>query len=374
MARSRESAFFGHPIGLSTLFFTEMWERASYYGIRALLILFMTAAPAAGGRGMTPTAAGTVMALYLSSVYLLSLPGGWIADRFLGQRNATAFGGIGIAAGNALLALPIEAGFYPGLVLIAIGTGLLKPNISTMVGQLYAHDDPRRDGGYTIYYMGINIGAFLAPLGCGYFAQSAGFRAFLIGHGVDPNWGWHFGFAAASIGMIIGVIQYLSMQGWLSEASRHPTVPTDPARAARDRTVLAAIVIGLIAVGAVFAFAGIDAETIVNVFGVGLAILAVLLFTGLMRSLSPSERKKMTAVIVLFLGSIAFFGIFEQASTTLSLFAENFTERRFLGFDFPASYYQSVNSVFIILLAPLFAAIWVKLGKAGREPTSVVKF
>ncbi|HEX4423428.1 MAG TPA: oligopeptide:H+ symporter, partial [Kofleriaceae bacterium] len=147
-ARSRDTAFFGHPIGLATLFFTEMWERFSYYGIRALLIIYMTAKLEVGGLGMTPTSAGLVMALYLSSVYLLSLPGGWIADRFLGQRYTTLLGGIGIAAGNAVLALPIDALFYPGLVMIALGTGMLKPNISTIVGQLYDDKDARRDSGY----------------------------------------------------------------------------------------------------------------------------------------------------------------------------------------------------------------------------------
>jgi POT family proton-dependent oligopeptide transporter len=167
-----DRAFFGHPIGLSTLFFTEMWERFSYYGMRAFLVLYMVGKAEEGGRDMSDASAGVVMALYTSSVYLLSLPGGWIADRFLSQRRAVTYGGIGIMLGNALLALPVEGLFYPGLGVIAVGTGLLKPNISTIVGQLYGPDDPRRDAGYTIYYMGINIGALVAPLACGFFAQS----------------------------------------------------------------------------------------------------------------------------------------------------------------------------------------------------------
>jgi POT family proton-dependent oligopeptide transporter len=379
--RSKDTAFFGHPRGLATLFFTEMWERFSYYGIRAFLIIYMTSKVAVGGRGMTPTSAGLVMALYLSSVYLLSLPGGWIADRFLGQRGAVLLGGIGIAAGNAVLALPIDALFYPGLLLIALGTGLLKPNISTIVGQLYDTKDIRRDSGYTIYYMGINIGAMIAPLGCGYFAQDEGFRAFLRGHGIDPTWCWHFGFAAASAGMIAGLIQYVVSQGWLGESGKHPTIPTDPVRAARDRRVLAGIgaalgaIIALFVVVSVTGAVSVGEETIGDVFGIGLAIGSIVLFYGLFRSARDAgERKRLVAMLTLFLGSIGFFGIFEQASTTLSLFAENVTKRDLLGLHIEASYYQSVNSIFIILLAPLFAWLWVKLARAGKEPSSVMKF
>src|SRR5258706_4548167 len=153
MSKDRDTAFFGHPAGLSTLFFTEMWERLSYYAARAFLFVYMTSATSKGGLGMKAGSAGLVMALYMSSVYLLSLPGGWIADRFLGQRRAVTFGGIGIMLGNVCLALPAAEAFYPGLALIALGTGLLKPNISTIVGQLYKPNDIRRDAGYTIYYM-----------------------------------------------------------------------------------------------------------------------------------------------------------------------------------------------------------------------------
>jgi proton-dependent oligopeptide transporter, POT family len=379
--RSRDTVFFGHPIGLATLFFTEMWERFSYYGIRALLIIYMTAKLDVGGRGMTDTSAGSVMAVYLSSVYLLSLPGGWIADRFLGQRGAVLLGGISIAAGNAVLALPVNALFFPGLLLIALGTGLLKPNISTVVGQLYGAKDIRRDSGYTIYYMGINIGAMVAPLVCGYFAENAGFRAFLQGHGIEPNWCWHFGFAAASAGMIAGLVQYMLSQSWLGESGKHPTIPTDPSRAARDRKVLAGIggalgaIIALFVVVSVTGAISVSEEMVVNIFGIGLAIGSIVLFYGLFKSARDAgERKRLVAILTLFLGSIAFFGIFEQASTTLSLFAKDHTERLLLGFHIEASYYQSVNSVFIILLAPPFAWLWIKLARARIEPSSVMKF
>ena len=381
-SRNRDTAFFGHPIGLATLFFTEMWERFSYYGARALLILYMTAKLDVGGLGMTVTAAGLVMALYLSSVYLLSLPGGWIADRFLGQRGAVTLGGVGIAAGNAMLAVPSDALFYPGLAVIALGTGLLKPNISTIVGQLYGAKDIRRDSGYTIYYMGINVGAWGAPLVCGYFAQADSFRQFLQGHGIDPNWCWHFGFGAAAVGMVAGVIQYLLSQRWLGESGKHPHIPSDPARAAFDRKVLAGIlgalgtVVALFAIVSVTGAFSISAGTIVDVFGVGLALGSIALFYGLFTSARDAgERRRVVAMIPLFLGSIAFFGIFEQASTTLSVFAEKLTSRQLLGVTVEASYYQSVNSFFIVmLLGPLFAWMWIRLARRNKEPSSVMKF
>src|SRR3954471_14988657 len=207
-SRDMDKAFFGHPAGLSTLFFTEMWERLSYYGARTFLAIYMVTPIAKGGRGMTDGATGLVMALYMSSVYLLSLPGGWVADRFLGQRKAVTIGGIGIAIGNAMLAGP-DSLFFPGLAVIALGTGFLKPNVSTIVGQLYARDDPRRDAGFTIYYMGINIGAGVAPLVGVLFAQTEWFRHVLQRHGIDPNLSWKVAFAIPAVGMVAGVIQYL---------------------------------------------------------------------------------------------------------------------------------------------------------------------
>jgi POT family proton-dependent oligopeptide transporter len=363
------------------LFFTEMWERFSFYGMRALLILYMTSELDAGGRGMTVTAAGLVMSLYLSSSYLLSLPGGWIADRFLGQRAAVSLGGIGIAAGNAMIALPIGALFYPGLAAIAIGTGLLKTNVSTIVGQLYDAKDIRRDSGFTIYYMGINVGAWIAPLVCGYVAQSESFRGFLLDHGVNPRWCWNFGFAAAAVGMIAGLIQFVFTQHWLGNSGKHPHIPSDPARAAFDRKVLGAILAALGAVVVLVAIASltdaihVSADAITNAFGIGLVVGSVVLFYGLFRSARDAgERKRVIAMIPLFVGSVAFFGIFEQASTTLSIFAEKLTRRELLGVSIPASYYQSVNSVFIILLAPAFAWMWIRLARLGKEPSSVMKF
>src|SRR5688572_23250279 len=212
-----DRSFFGHPRGLSTLFFTEMWERFSYYGMRALLILFMTASVADGGLGFDTAAAGAVYGLYTAMVYMTTLPGGWLADRVIGQRRAVLYGGIVIACGHFSMAFPSLATFYLGLFLIVVGTGLLKGNVSVIVGQLYAPADIRRDAGFSIFYMGINLGAFIAPLICGYLGQQIS---------------WHLGFAAAGVGMVIGVIQYVIGSKNLGDAGLHPAPAPSPAIAA----------------------------------------------------------------------------------------------------------------------------------------------
>lgn len=375
-----DRGFFGHPRGLSTLFFTEMWERLSYYGARVFLAIYMTKPPALGGRGMSDGAAGTVMALYLSSVYLLSLPCGWIADRFTGQRKAVTIGALGIIAGNAMLASPFDALFYPGLALIAVGTGFLKTNVSTIVGQLYKPDDIRRDSGYTIYYMGINIGAGIAPLVGMLIAQNPDFRHMLESHGMDPNLCWKIGFAIPAIGMTVGLIQYVLGYRRLGDAGLHPIIPSEPARAARDRTVLWVIVAGL--VGLFVISLGINRfiyplskDIVVNAFGVGLLIAAIAIFTGFYRTArNASERKRVLAMIPLFIGCIAFFGVSEQASTTLSLFAERLVRREYLGLHIVASAYQFINSLVIVVLASGFAWLWLRLARTGHEPSTVNKF
>jgi POT family proton-dependent oligopeptide transporter len=375
MSRDPDRAFFGHPIGLRTLFFTEMWERFSYYGMRAILTLYIISKPEHGGLGMTIQAAGIVYALYTSTVYMLSLPGGWIADRFLGQRRAVIYGGIGIAAGNALLAIPLDQLFFPGLATIAIGTGLLKPNISTIVGQLYSREDIRRDSGFTVYYFGINLGAGVAPIACGFFAQSAMFGDFLADRGIDPALSWHFAFAAAAVGMVAGLVQYVIGFHHLGDAGMHPTIPTDPVKAARDRTILKMIVGGIgalvaLAVVLVVTDTDVSRELIANIFGVGLLVAAVVLFVGMLQTARDAdEKRRVIAMIPLFLGGIAFFGTFEQAGSTLNIFAERTVER-----IVPASYFQNINASFILILAPVFAAVWLALAKRGKEPTSVTKF
>ncbi len=205
---SRATTFGGHPRGLRTLFFTEMWERFSYYGMRALLVLYLTATAAEGGVGFSIEKATGIYGWYTMGVYLAALPGGWIADRFLGQRRSVLLGGVTIALGHFCLAVPTLAFLYLGLLLVIAGVGFLKPNISTMVGGLYRENDPRRDAGFSIFYMGINLGAMIAPLVCGFLAQSSLFRGFLERHGIDPRLGWHFGFAMAGFGMVFGLVQF----------------------------------------------------------------------------------------------------------------------------------------------------------------------
>src|SRR5688572_14335692 len=209
VASTDDTGFFGHPRGLSTLFFSEMWERFSYYGMRGFLLLYMTASASVGGMGLSAEAAAPIYGMYTSMVYLSNLPGGWLADRLLGQRRAVLFGGILIASGHFSLAVPTTGMFYLGLMLIVLGTGLLKPNISVVVGQLYAQKDVRRDAAFSLFYMGINLGAFLGPLVTGYLAQNEGFRAQLTSWGMNPNSAWHWGFGAAGVGMTLGLIQYV---------------------------------------------------------------------------------------------------------------------------------------------------------------------
>jgi POT family proton-dependent oligopeptide transporter len=279
-----------------------------------------------------------------------------------------------------MLALPSDALFYPGLVTIALGTGFLKPNISTIVGQLYKPDDIRRDAGFTLYYMGINIGAGAAPLVGMLVAQSHGFRSLLERHSIDPNMCWKVAFAVPAVGMALGVVQYVLGDKKLGEAGLHPTIPSEPAKAARDRKVLVAIVAGL--VGLVVIAAAIDAfifpltkDAIVNAFGVGLLVAAIAIFVGYYKTArGAEERKRVTAMIPLFVGGIAFFAVFEQASTTLSLFAEQLVHRQYLGLHIVASAYQFINAGCIIVMASAFAWMWLKLAKAGKEPTSVNKF
>ena len=356
-----DRSFFGHPLGLSTLFFTEMWERFSYYGMRALLILFMTATAAKGGLGFPTAKAGAVYGLYTSMVYLLSLPGGWVADRILGQRKAVLYGGIIIACGHFLMVIPELATFYLGLVLIVLGTGLLKPNISTMVGQLYSTEDKRRDAGFSIFYMGINLGAFIAPLICGYLGE---------------NINWHYGFGAAGIGMTLGIIQYLSGAKYLGTAG----TGCRPTAADKRMFLFASALIGaIVAVVAALISAGfLDANKLSDVFGIFLTTLCAVFFGWLLSSkdYTRGERGRLVAILVLFLAASLFWSAFEQAGSTLNLFAERNTNLH--TWDFPlwglfrASYFQSFNSVFLVAFAPLFAILWMKLGRL--EPGSTAKF
>ncbi|CAN5803389.1 peptide MFS transporter [soil metagenome] len=368
-----DQAFFGHPRGLSTLFFTEMWERFSYYGMRAILILFMTAAAAEGGLGMDTQQAGAIYGLYTAFVYLLALPGGWIADRLIGQRTAVLYGGIIIAAGHFSMAIPAITGalgvlppFFAGLALIVVGTGLLKPNVSTMVGELYSRDDSRRDAGFSIFYMGINLGAFIAPIVTGYLGESIN---------------WHLGFAAAGLGMVLGVIQYLAGAGNLGTAGLRPNMEMEPRLTGSGSSILALAVVAILVlfIAMLQLFGVVDLTTAVGIAGASGVIIVALSLTyfGYMfvaGGLNPVEKRRMSVIVVLFFFSAVFWSGFEQAGSSLNLFARDLTNRTIGGWEMPASWLQSVNSIFIILLAPVFAWFWVWSSRRRLEPSSPIKF
>jgi POT family proton-dependent oligopeptide transporter len=377
---SLDTRFFGHPWGLSTLFFTEMWERFSYYGMRALLILFMTAPIAGGGLGFDTAKAGPIYALYVSSVYLLSLPGGWVADRVLGLRRAVFVGGVVIMSGHICLAIPSLATFYAGLVLIALGTGLLKGNAAALVGQLYAPEDVRRDAGFSIYYIGINTGAFVAPFVTGWLAQSDTFRGLLASMGFNPESAWHWGFGAAAVGMFLGLVQYVLGGRHLSPEGLRPVRPSDPAVAARvDRQVrlIGLAVLGVLLAGTALVASGAvtpDPEAISRNFKWALLGVTVVFFgwVFLVAEWSREERKRLVLIAILFVASTVFWMAYEQAGSTLNLFADRSTDNTIFGHAFPSSWYQALTPFFIITLAPVFAVLWVRLGR--RDPSSPVKF
>ena len=359
-----DARWFGHPRGLSTLFFTEMWERFSYYGMRAILVLFMTNAVATGGMGLDDVTATAIYGLYTAAVYVVALPGGWVADRLLGLRRAVFWGGCVIALGHFTLAIPNIYAFYIGLTLIVIGTGLLKPNVSAIVGDLYPEGGSRRDAGFSIYYMGINLGGFLGPLVCGY-----------LGEAVD----WHLGFGAAGVGMVLGLIQYSYGARHLGTAGElRPEMQAPAARSSASRALLRALeaVVGLALIAAALhAMGAIRLSLVGFVDWTGLFIVSLagfyLLYVVIFGGLTTVEKKRVGVIAVCFLAAACFWSGFEQAGSSMNLFADRLTDRTINGLEMPASWLQSVNSVFIILLAPLFSALWLWLG--SRNPSIPAK-
>jgi proton-dependent oligopeptide transporter, POT family len=320
------ATWFGHPRGLSTLFFTEMWERFSYYGMRGFLILYMTKA-----LGFSDPHAGSVYGNYVGSVWLAAIFGGIIADRWLGQYRSVLIGGMTIALGHFTLALHPLPFFYTGLSLIVIGTGLLKPNVSTIVGALYEKGDARRDAGFSIFYMGINLGALIGPLIAGKLAE-----------GVD----WHIGFACAGVGMTLGLIVYVAGRKRLQDAIERLGAGPQSGNGAPPRWSVQ--------------------DTLVAV------IRAPLTFWRWLMTFTPQELKRMAAVVVLFLFASLFWGAYEQAGSTLNLFADRYVHLELLGIKLYASWFVSVQAFFVIVLSPLFAVLWMKLGP--RQPSSPAKF
>jgi POT family proton-dependent oligopeptide transporter len=356
--------WFGHPTGLSTLFFTELWERFSYYGMRALLVLFMVDTVSSGGMGLDDKTASAIYGLYTAFVYLAALPGGWIADRLLGAQRAVWVGGLVIAAGHFTLAIPSTAAFFIGLVLVVIGTGLLKPNVSAIVGQLYPEGGARRDAGFTIFYMGINMGAFLGPLICGYLGEEVN---------------WHAGFGAAGVGMLFGVFQYRFSANRLGEAGLHSSAPKVDS-AGMDKAwypviggcliVALVVVLGLTGTLKFNALALAQSTTFVIV-GLAFAFFVYIFAFG---KLTPTERNHTFVILVLFITSAVFWSGFEQAGSSLNLFADRHTDRMLFGFEIPASWFQSLNPFYIVVLAPVFAAVWVKLARRQLDPSMPGKF
>ena len=313
-----DRGFFGHPRGLATLFFTEMWERFSYYGMRAFLILYMTAPATAGGLGFADANATSIYGTYTGSAWGASIAGGLVADRFLGAYRSVLIGGAVIALGHFALAFRTLGFFYAGLALIVIGTGLLKPNISNLVGALYQPGDSRRDAGFSLFFMGINSGAILGPIVAGYIAQR-----------ID----WHAGFAVAGVGMTFGLVQYVIGRKRLQVAIERTSEPPPPADVVRAQA------------------AGPAGH---GLFG-----------------LTPLEWRRVTVIVIFFLFAILFWGAYEQAGSTLNLFADRYTRLEVFGFSFPSSWFQSVPPIFVVTVAPIFAWIWVRLG--SREPSVPTK-
>ena len=352
----------GHPKGLMTLFFTEMWERFSYYGMRGLLVLFLTAALEKGGFAMSAVTATAIYGLYTSSAYLSGLPGGWVADRILGHRRSVFVGGIIIAAGHFSMALGWTATFYAGLVLIIIGTGLLKPNVSAIVGDLYPEGGVRRDAGFSIFYSGINLGAFLGPIICGYLGE---------------NVNWHLGFGAAGVGMVLGLIQYRLGYNRLGAGGLRHIDPAERGRSVRVLTAGIALVVMIVVVLALLNSSGTVnltpkrvAESYGYVIGgIAIAYFGYQLFFG---GFDTIEKKRIAVIFVLFIAAAMFWCGFEQAGSSMNLFAKDYTNRFFFGKEWPASWLQSVNALMIICFAPIFGAIWLKLG--SKQPSIPAKF
>ncbi|HEY3171619.1 MAG TPA: peptide MFS transporter [Thermoanaerobaculia bacterium] len=356
--------WFGHPRGLSTLFFTEMWERFSYYGMRGILLLFLVATIQNGGFGMTDRTGAAIYGLYVGFVYLMALPGGWVADRILGQRSAVFIGGCFIAAGHFSMAIGLVPTFYLGLCLIVIGTGLLKPNVSAMVADLYPEGGNRRDAGFSIFYSGINVGAMIGPLVCGFLGEKIN---------------WHLGFGAAGVGMVLGLVQYRLGGKYLGEAGLRRKAEVT---AAGDRTAIrrlglgVAVLFGVIVLAVLLQLAGVLHLSLYGVaqstgyFMLGLALVyfgSILFFS----KLSVAEKKRIVVIFVFFMAAVLFWAGFEQAGSSMNLFGERMTQRVILGWEMPASFLQSVNSIFIILLAPVFGALWIRLGR--RQPSTPAK-
>ncbi|MBS0365892.1 MAG: peptide MFS transporter [Proteobacteria bacterium] len=349
---------FGQPRGLATLFLTEMWERFTYYGMRAVLILFMVAAVSHGGLGLDDRTSSAIYGMYVGGTYLFSLLGGWIADRLVGSQRAVAAGAVLIIVGNLMLALGTTSVFFLGLLVITVGVGLLKPNASAMVATLYPEGGARRDAGFSVFYMGINLGGFLGPLVVGLVAAAMG---------------WRWGFAASAFGMALGLAQFLYTRRYLGAAGHAP------AESERGSWLPVIVFLGVIALACVLLMSGAarpDPVRLTAMASWAMLVLGVAYFVYLLffAGLDRMQRGRVVVMIALVAASVVFWAGYEQTGASMNLFAERYTDRNILGWNMPAGLLQSVNSFFIILFAPVFAALWLALGRRGRDPAAAGKF
>ncbi|MEG0278204.1 MAG: peptide MFS transporter [Morganella sp. (in: enterobacteria)] len=363
--------FFGHPYPLSSLFFTEMWERFSFYGIRPLLILFMAATVYEGGMDIPREQASAIVGIFAGAIYLTSLPGGWLADNWLGQRKAVWYGSIIIALGHLAIALSAISSpklFFIGLLFIVIGTGLFKTCVTVMVGTLYKKEDTRRDGGFSLFYMGINMGSFIAPLASGWLV---------------PNYGWHWGFGIGGLGMLVALLvfrfyavplmrKYDSEVGLDSSWDRPTVARKNVGMWVGLAAAIIAIVAALIATGAIPFNPLLVATNMVYLIS-GMVIL-YFIYLFLFAGLGRSERIRLFVCFILLVTAALFWSAFEQKPTSFNLFAKDYTDRNLMGFEIPTVWFQSINALFIILLAPLFSWLWPALARRNMNLSSITKF
>ena len=349
--------FFGQPMPLANIFSVELWERFSFYGMQAMLVFYMSWEVTRGGLGMDESLATGIVGAYGGAVYIFCIAGGWIADRLIGSERAMFYSAVLIMLGHIALALvPGGFGLALGLILVAVGSGGLKANAANIVGSLYAREDTRRDAGFSLFYMGVNIGALFGPLLTGWARDS---------------WGFHVGFGLAAAGMAIGLIQYALTRKNLPKLVHR--VP-DPLPRGRIGVVVLAVLAILGLMAALMVAGVVTLENASNCVAVFAAVAAIAIFAVLLRSpkVDAEERSRVWAFIPLFVGTVVFFALFQQQFTVIALYSETRLNRDLFGWQMPMEWVNSINPIFIILFAPVFAALWTKLGR--RQPVTPTKF
>ena len=352
-----------HPKGLKTLFFTEMWERMSYYGMRGILVLFMTASILDGGLDFNNTSASAIYGIYAASVYLATLPGGWIGDNILGQQKTILYGGIVIMFGHLSLAIPNINFFYIGLILVVLGTGLLKPNISAVLGSLYENNTDLRQSGFTLFYMSINLGSILGFFICGYLGE---------------NIGWHYGFGAAGLGMAFGLLQYIYNIKLLEGTGAEPFNKISSRLEKKYKKIILGILIAisLITISGLLGLWRINPVPLANILTIIIALISLSYFFYIFvfGDLDKNEKKRMIMIFVLFIGAALFWSGFDQAGSSFNIFAKEYTNRRIFGWEYPASWLQILNPLFVVILSPFMSYLWIYLGKKMLDPSLPFKF